>query len=266
MQHKGTLRLKSECLVLRRFTIQDVDAMFENWASDENVVRYLRWPVHKTRKETSQVLNDWTTSYENPAFYQWAICLGEYDHVIGSISVVGMNEKTDMLHIGYCIGSKWWNRGITSEALRMVLAFLFDEVCAKRIETQHDPANAASGRVMQKCGMVYEGTLRKADLNQTGIVDACMYSLLAEDWNTMNSHKTGYTPQLESTRCILRPFVEEDAQDVFTCWEHDPEVARYMFWHAHDDIRKTETWVHEELKKQSSPDWYRWAVVTKQEK
>lgn len=63
-----------------------------------------------------------------------------------------------------------------------MIRFFFEEVGAQRIESQHDPENPGSGRVMQKCGLQYEGTLRKADWSNRGIVDACMYALLAEDY------------------------------------------------------------------------------------
>jgi len=56
-------------------------------------------------------------------------------------------------------------------------------VDAQRIESQHDPLNVASGRVMQKCGMTCEGTLRKADWNNQGLVDACMYSILRSEYH-----------------------------------------------------------------------------------
>lgn len=51
------------------------------------------------------------------------------------------------------------------------------------IESQHDPNNPNSGKVMKKCGLTYEGTLRKADWSNKGIVDACMYGLLKEECN-----------------------------------------------------------------------------------
>lgn len=47
------------------------------------------------------------------------------------------------------------------------------------------------------------------------------------------------TPTLQTDRLILRPFRQEDALDVFECWESDPDVAKYMFWTSHNDIEKT---------------------------
>lgn len=72
------------------------------------------------------------------------------------------------------------------------------------------------------------------------------------------------TPILETDRLILRPFCIEDVQEVFECWESDPEVAKYMFWDSHNDINKTINWVKKELSKIDSDDWYRWAILLKE--
>jgi len=50
------------------------------------------------------------------------------------------------------------------------------------------------------------------------------------------------TPILETDRLILRPFCLEDAQEVFECWESDPDVAKYMFWTSHNNINKAIDW------------------------
>lgn len=73
------------------------------------------------------------------------------------------------------------------------------------------------------------------------------------------------TPVLETHRLLLRPFAREDAPAVFAGWESDPEVARYMFWTAHQDPARSVAWVEEELEKQSADDWYRWAVCSKED-
>ncbi len=182
MDHIGTQRLETERLVLRRFTLDDAPAMFENWASDAEVTRFLTWQPHASVEVTRSVLADWVSSYEQPDFYQWAIVLKQLgDEPIGSISVVGMNENVSMVHIGYCIGRPWWRQGITSEALGRVIDFFFDEVGANRIESRHDPDNPHSGMVMVKCGMRYEGTMRSADRNNQGICDSSWYAILCSD-------------------------------------------------------------------------------------
>lgn len=73
--------------------------------------------------------------------------------------------------------------GITTEAFQRLIPFFFDEVGVNRIESMHDPNNPASGKVMQHCGLVYEGTLRQADRNNQGLCDAAYYGLLREDYD-----------------------------------------------------------------------------------
>lgn len=71
------------------------------------------------------------------------------------------------------------------------------------------------------------------------------------------------TPILQTERLLLRPFQKEDAEEVFACWESDPEVARYMFWTSHNDIEKTKEWISFELGQIPKDDWYRFAIVLK---
>lgn len=174
--------LETQRLLLRPFVMEDSAAAFDNWTSDEQVVRYLRWPAHADEDVTRRVLRTWVDGYADPAFYQWAIVLKELGQPVGSISVVEMDEGLQKVHIGYCLGSRWWRCGYMTEAFSAVIRFFFDEVGAQRIESMHDPANPNSGSVMRKCGLRYEGTLRQADRNNQGVVDACIYGLLREEY------------------------------------------------------------------------------------
>lgn len=182
MKHNGTQKLETERLVLRRFKIEDADAMYKNWASDSEVTKFLTWPPHESPEVSLGIIEDWLKQYSDNSYYQWAIVLKENgDEPIGCISVVSMKEEISAVHIGYCIGKKWWHKGITSEALKAVMDYLFDVVGANRIESRHDPKNPNSGKVMKKCGMKYEGTLKSADWNNQGICDACYYALLKSE-------------------------------------------------------------------------------------
>lgn len=181
MNHLGTKRMETERLILRRFTQKDVQPMFENWASDSEVTKYLTWPAHSSQDVTAYVLADWIAGYEKDDFYQWAIELKSLGQPIGSIAVVSWNDSAKLVHIGYCLGKSWWGQGLMTEALGAVMDFFFDEVGVNRVESRHDPNNPGSGAVMRKCGMHYEGTLRQSDRNNQGICDASWYALLAEE-------------------------------------------------------------------------------------
>ena len=184
MKHCGTQTIETERLLLRRFTIDDAEAMYRNWASDPEVTEFLTWPTHKSVAVSQAVLESWIPSYSQENYYQWAIVLKDHGtDPIGSISAVYMNDDIDMAHIGYCLGKNWWHQGIMSEVLKAVMDFFFDTVEANRIESRHDPRNPHSGMVMKKCGMKYEGTMRCSDRNNQGICDACWYALLKAERN-----------------------------------------------------------------------------------
>ncbi len=182
MRHGGTKRLETERLILRPFKKADGEAMYRNWASDPEVTKFLTWPNHADPMVSLRIAARWEELNPRPDNYQWAIVLRELGEPIGSISVVRIDEDVDGMEIGYCIGRKWWNKGIMTEAAREVIRYLFTEVGAKRIAGRHDVANPASGRVMRKLGMKKEGVLRQADRNNQGIVDVVYRSILFDEW------------------------------------------------------------------------------------
>ena len=184
MTHKGTCTLETKQLLLRRFTGNDAEAMFRNWANDPEVTKYLTWSPHGDIVETRRILKNWTESYEKSDFYCWAIVPKFPGEPIGSISVVHRDDKVNSVHIGYCIGKAWWHHGYTSEALSELIRFFFEEVGVNRIDSRHDIRNPHSGNVMKKAGMHYEGTMRKADRNNQGICDIATYAILADDYLT----------------------------------------------------------------------------------
>lgn len=182
LTHKGTQRIETDRLILRRFTVEDAQAMYDNWASDPEVTKFLTWPPHGSAELTRMLLADWAKCYEQDDYYQWAIVPKDNDNApIGSIAVVSHSDDIAGAEIGYCIARAWWRKGIVSEALSGVIDYLFDEVGMNRIEAKHDVNNPNSGRVMKKCGMRFEGTRRQAGRNNQGICDLSGYAILAQD-------------------------------------------------------------------------------------
>ena len=181
MNYKGTTKLETERLILRKFKITDAQDMFDNYASSDNVTKYMTWETHKNIDVTKEYLQSLTESYSDGKVFDWAIKLKSENKVIGSISAKNLNENISKIEIGYCIGEKWWNHGIVTEALKEIIRFLFEEVDINRIEAYHDIRNPASGRVMQKCGMKFEGILRQAYPSKNDVVDVCIYSILKSD-------------------------------------------------------------------------------------
>ncbi len=183
LNHIGTQTINTERLTLRRFTPDDAVAMFNNWANDEDVCRYLTWEPHGDVKVTKQLLDVWCTAYNEPNYYNWVI---EFDSApIGNISIVFVSDKHEYACIGYCIGKAWWGRGITTEAASAVIEYMFKDVGVNRIEISHATKNPASGRVAQKCGLYCEGTKRQYFKSKSGdFFDIAFYSILRDEWTS----------------------------------------------------------------------------------
>ncbi|WP_310602659.1 GNAT family N-acetyltransferase [Anaerosporobacter sp.] len=177
MNYLGTKILETERLVLRPFKENDVENMYHNWASSNNVTRYLTWPTHTSKEVTKSVIDFWVSRYDDAKNYQWCIEWKENKQAIGSFAIVHMEEEINSVEIGYCIGEDYWNRGITSEAFKEVIRFVFEEVECNRISARHDVCNPNSGKVMKKAGLLYEGTLLEAAKNNTGICDVAVYGI-----------------------------------------------------------------------------------------
>ncbi len=181
LNNRGTQAIQTERLLLRRFTPADAEAMFQNWANDPMVTRYVTWPPHGSLAVTQELLASWCQAYERDDNYNWAI---EYEgKLVGSISVVRLNAKVEWADLGYCLSRSCWSKGIMTEAVLALVDYLFCEVGVNRIGIDLAAQNLASGRVAQKCGFTYEGTARAYIKVSTGdILDVKHYSLLREEW------------------------------------------------------------------------------------
>jgi len=181
LTHKGTTELKSERITLRRFVLSDAKSMYKNYATDERVTRFLTWTPYTSVEDVESFIQSVIEEYERPDTYHWVIDVdGE---VIGSISTTSIDEKNCSCEVGYCIAYDYWNKGITSEALGLIMKFLFEEVSMNRIMAKHDVENPASGRVMQKCGMAYEGRLREHYKRHDGTFsDSLVYGILKKEF------------------------------------------------------------------------------------
>ena len=206
MNKTGTQRIETHRLILRRYRIEDAEDMFNNWASDPEVTKFLTWPAHSSIDVTRRILNTWISYYDDGGFFQWAIELKETGRVIGNIAVVRLEEAIGEAEIGYCMGRAWWGQGIMPEALRAVVDYLFDTAGIDRICAGHDVNNPNSGRVMEKAGLRKEGVRRGGGKNNQGICDTACYALLRSD-RTANHVR-------EKARVTVRFAREEDLERV----------------------------------------------------
>ena len=186
MNKAGTQRIETQRLILRRFRIDDAEDMFNNWASDPEVTRYLTWPVHSSVEVTRTLLTEWVSHYADGVYFNWVMEYKETGKAIGNISVFKLDEDIEAADIGYCMSKAYWGQGLMPEALKAVMDYLFDVVGLNRVAACHDLNNPKSGRVMDKAGMKQEGILRAAGKNNLGICDVVWHATIREDRDTFS--------------------------------------------------------------------------------
>lgn len=168
--------LKSDRLILRPFTMDDIRDVYL-YASDPKVTEFLTWETHEDILETEQILNNFYIGSNGI----YAIELEIEERCIGCIDL-RLDAENDKGSFGFVLNSNYWNQGYMSESLQLILDFAFIKLGLNRIESTHYLENKASGRVMEKCGMKYEGTglqeLKVKDI----YYDVVHYGILKEDW------------------------------------------------------------------------------------
>lgn len=181
MNYTGTVEIKTKRLLLRKFTYDDVQAVYENYGRDPLVKRYVSYAPCADLESARGFIQMHMEQYENdPEFCGWAVTLdGE---VIGSIGLFNIDKDADQAELGYSIGSKWWGQGYATEAAQAVLDYAFDTVGFHRIYASHHIENTASGRVLERIGMQLEGIMRDGQKNADGTyADLKLYAILQQD-------------------------------------------------------------------------------------
>lgn len=174
LNHKGTKELETDRFLLRKFEEDDVYDVFNNWASCKEAAQYNAWNVHTDIKETKMYLSEWISKYKDLKYYNWAISCKKTKEVVGSISLSNIKSSRGYCEIGYTIASKYWNNGIATEVLIKVLDYLVNEVGFKKIRAIYDVRNKASGRVMEKAGMVFLKKKKKFFVNSENLIMNCL--------------------------------------------------------------------------------------------
>jgi len=152
-------RLQTQRLLLRPVEQRDAPLYFSRISSREAVARTMLWAAHREEAETSAAVQRMVSRYADPGYCRWVIALREDDTIIGVAELLRFDMQNRSCSFAYMIGEDYWNRGYASEALRAVFTYGFAVLGLERIEADHFSDNPASGRVMQKLGMVHCGRI-----------------------------------------------------------------------------------------------------------
>ena len=157
--------LETERLILRDFVLSDWEAL-NAFLSDPAVTRFMHfasWDEGQRRSWLASLVQE--ASDPRRDAYNWALTLRNSGLLIGWL-IIGTSRQASeegTRECGYALNRRFWGQGYIPEALRAAFTYEFTVRGTLRIIAECETENLASARIMQKCGMEYEGTFYDAD-------------------------------------------------------------------------------------------------------
>jgi len=173
--------IETKRLTLRKMRLSDSDDMYA-YAKDPGVTKYLLWSPHPDEEYTYRYLEYVNGCYQKGEFYDWAVVLREERKMIGTCGFTRFDYDNNGAEIGYVLSPDYWGRKIAPEAIWAILRFGFITLNLHRIEAKFMEGNERSRRVMEKCGMTFEGAHRSSMLirNEYKTIGVC--AILSEEF------------------------------------------------------------------------------------
>ena len=176
MIHLGTKVLESSRLRLRRFEEKDAYEIYEGFINQEGFLYYAN-KEKRTLEEEKESLKGIDEKYGNNEYYNWLITLKDTSKIIGAINL-NVDNFNESFEFNYAIDDRYKSNGYMTEALTLVKDFIINEVKANRFYGGCEINNIASKRVMEKCGLVYEGVIRNHLKLRDGYHDLLSFSFI----------------------------------------------------------------------------------------
>ena len=174
--------LETARLVLRPFTAEDAPTVQRLAGAYEVADTTANIPHPYPDGAAAQWIAAHGDSFASGSSVTFAIVDRESGELCGAISL-GINRRHRRAELGYWLGVPYWNRGYMTEAAIAVLTYGFTDLDLHRIYARHYTRNPASGRVLQKLGMTYEGTQREHMQKGKRFEDLANYGILRHEWS-----------------------------------------------------------------------------------
>ena len=202
--------IETERLILRAWTMEDAPGMFE-YAKSSLVGPAAGWIPHKTIEDSVEYLKSAIEENET-----WAITVKSDGTVIGGIGLHITRIET-VRELGYVLHPDFWGKGIMTEAAKAVIEFGFTDLHLDGIIVFRNVNNVRSGRVIQKCGFRYDGSLRMRTRRTDGSLSTdCAYSMTREEWEAGLS-ESRFCGFVQNRACEYFPCHKTNDADHFNC-------------------------------------------------
>ena len=145
----GTAELWTESLILRRYRLDDAEALYEHFGTDPDMYKYSGWNPYATLEAAQETVQRFIESYDHDRTYSWVMDVEGI--VVGTIGAYDYEDN--QIEVGYSVDKAWQGRGFATEALREVLKYLTEDEGISCVTAWCAGENAASSRVLEKAGM-----------------------------------------------------------------------------------------------------------------
>jgi len=182
--------LKTPRLVIRQFTEDDIDNLF-NLNSDPEVMRYLGRPAPR------EVLRDEIIPFHLGVYQRfdrlgtWAAESASNGEFLGWFHLRAEDGDITNVHLGYRLRRSAWNKGYATEGSAALINMCFTDLVVQRVFARTMMANAASRRVLEKCGLTLVHTVPyrgpHADVIDGADRGEVEYALTKLDWEACAS-------------------------------------------------------------------------------
>lgn len=171
----------TERLLLRKMSRKDAFDMYE-YSRNPEVTKYLTWDIHPSLEFTRNYLKYIEKQYKERKFYDWALVLRDNNKMIGTVGYTRFDIPSSSAEVGYVLNPDYWGMGLAAEALKAVIKFSFENLSLNRVEARYMSDNYSSRRVMEKCGMIYEGMARESMFVKNKYISVGTYSILRKEY------------------------------------------------------------------------------------
>lgn len=173
--------LETRRLLLRPLSLDDAHDMYA-YARDPLVSRYVPWEVHRGIEDTFAYLNTVAEDQLAGRVSSWAVVSKAEDKMVGTAGYVWWQPEHSKAEIGYVLARRLWGQGLMSEAAKTIVDFGFTRMELNRIEARCFEENIGSARVMEHCGMTFEGRFRDFLKVKGDFCTFRFYSILRREW------------------------------------------------------------------------------------
>ncbi len=175
------LTIEGKRIRLRKLKKSDAPSIAQH-ARDREISRYTFIPHPYKLEDAQSFIRKTHQNFRRKLSYDFGIEFKEAGQIIGMISLMNVNKRSRNAEVGYWLGKKYWRRGLTEEALRLVLDFGFRKLRLMRIHAPVMQPNRASAKLLEKCGFQLEGRLRKCFFKNRRWMDELRYGILEEEF------------------------------------------------------------------------------------